>query len=207
MIPNALLPLKTVPLTSTGKVDRRRLRELGSSTFFDYQLDYRHEWLAPTSQQEKILCEVWAEVLNLPADSVSINVPFTRLGGDSISGMQVVSRCRARNLDISVESLLREQTVQLIARHSTAVAYVSPVAAKDIEGQIWQLSPIQQLFFEKHPQGHNHFNQSVRLRLRRRVLGHQLQKALQTIVIRHSMLRARFRQNLMWAGNIGNYYA
>lgn len=194
MIPNALLPLKTVPVTSTGKVDRRRLRELGSSTFFDYQLDDQHERLAPTSQQEKILCEVWAEVLNLPADSISINIPFTRLGGDSISGMQVVSRCRARNLDISVESLLREQTVQLIARHSSAATYVAPVAIKDVEGQAWQLSPIQQLFFDKHPQGHNHFNQSVRLRVRQRVPGHQLQKALQSIVIRHSMLRARFRQ-------------
>ena len=111
MIPNAFLPLKTVPLTSTGKVDRHRLRELGSLSYFDNQLDDQREQVVPSTQEEMILCEVLTEVLNLEVGRVSVNMSFTRLGGDSISGMQVVSRCRIRNLNISVEGLLREQTI------------------------------------------------------------------------------------------------
>ena len=64
-----------------------------------------------------------------------------------------------------------------------------------VEEQAWQLSPIQQFFFDKSPQGHDHFNQSFVLGLARRVPRHVLEEALQSSVNRHSMLRARFRQN------------
>lgn len=194
MIPSAYIPIEAIPMTVTGKTDRRQLRERGSLTYWGRQLNRQHKRLAPSNKIEMTLLEVWMEVLNLPAEAVSTDTPFTRLGGDSITGMQIVSWCRTRNIAIHVGDLLREQTIQKIARHCTPVTHVCPAEVEE-EERAWLLSPIQQMFFDLYPQGQNHFNQSFLLKLTRPVSGLTLKKTLQSVVARHSMLRARFRQN------------
>lgn len=193
MIPSGYIPIEAIPMTATGKVDRRLLRERGSLTYCDRQLTRQHERLTPSDRVETTLLEVWMEVLNLPAEAISTDTPFSRLGGDSITGMQVVSRCRARNIAIHLRDLLREQTIQQSARRCTPVAQVRPDTV-DEEERAWRLSPIQEMFFDIYPKGLNHFNQSLLLKLTRPVSGLALKKALEAVVTRHSMLRARFRQ-------------
>ena len=193
MIPGAYIPIKAIPMTATGKVDRRLLRERGSLTYRNRQLTRQHERLTPSNGVETTMLEVWMEVLNLSAEAISTDTPFAHLGGDSITGMQVVSRCRARNIAIHLPDLLREQTIRQSARRCTPVAQIGP-ATVDEEECAWRLSPIQQMFFEIYTEGLNHFNQSFLLKLTRPVSGLTLKKALDAIVARHSMLRARFRQ-------------
>ena len=193
MIPSAYIPIKAIPMTATGKADRRLLREKGSLTYCDSQLARQHERITPTNRVETTLLEVWMEVLNLPAEAISTDMPFARLGGDSITGMQVVSRCRARNIAIHLRDLLREQTIRQSARRCTPVAQVLPDTV-DEEERAWRLSPIQQMFFDIYTEGLNHFNQSLLLKLMRPVSGLTLKKVLEAVVARHSMLRARFRQ-------------
>lgn len=196
MIPSAYFPIEAIPMTATGKTDRRQLRERGSLTYRGRQLNRQRKRLAPSNKIEMTLLEVWMEVLNLPAEDVSTDTPFTRLGGDSITGMQVVSWCRTRNIALHLGDLLREQTIQKIARHCTYVAHVCPAEVEEEEEErAWLLSPIQQMFFDVYPQGQNHFNQSFLLKLTRPVSGITLKKTLRGVVARHSMLRARFRQN------------
>ena len=194
MVPSAYIPIEAIPMTATGKTDRRQLRERGSLTYWGRQLKRQRKRLAPSNKIEMTLLEVWMEVLNLPAEAVSTDTPFTRLGGDSITGMQVVSRCRTRNIAFRVGELLREQTIQKIARHCTPVAHVRPAEVEE-EERAWLLSPIQQMFFDVYPQGQNYFNQSFVLKLTRPVSGLTLKQTLQGVVARHSMLRARFRQD------------
>ena len=194
MIPSAYIPIEAIPMTSTGKVNRRLLRERGTLMYCDRQLSRQNEQLPPSNSVETTLLEVWMEIFSLPAEAISTDTTFSRLGGDSITGMQVVSRCRARNVAIQLRDLLREQTIQQSARRCTTVAQVRP-ATVDEEERAWRLSPIQQMFFDIFPKGLNHFNQSFLLKLTRPVSGPTLKKALEAIVARHSMLRARFRQN------------
>ena len=194
MIPSAYIPIEAIPMTASGKVDRRLLRERGSLTCCDRELARQHERLTPSNSVETTLLEVWMEVLNLLAEAISTDTPFWRLGGDSITGMQVVSRCRARKISILLRDLLREQTIRQSAHRCTLVAQVSP-AIVDKEERAWRLSPIQQMFFDIYPKGLNHFNQSLLLKLTRPVSGLTVKKSLETVVTRHSMLRARFRQN------------
>lgn len=194
MIPSAYIPIQAIPMTATGKTDRRSLRERGSLTYWDRQLNRQPKRLAPSNEMEMTLLEVWMEVLNLPAEAISTDTSFTRLGGDSITGMQVVSWCRARNIAIHVGDLLREKTIQHIARCCTPVAHVCPAAVEE-EERAWLLSPIQQMFFDIYQPSQNHFNQSFLLKLTRPVSGFTLKKTLQGVIARHSMLRARFRQN------------
>ncbi|MFJ9773543.1 amino acid adenylation domain-containing protein [Kitasatospora sp. NPDC101157] len=68
---------------------------------------------APRDEAERVLTEVWAEVLGHPA--VGIDDNFFELGGDSISSVQIVARAGARGLAFRVRDLLRNQTVRELA--------------------------------------------------------------------------------------------
>ncbi|MFD9691655.1 amino acid adenylation domain-containing protein [Kitasatospora sp. NPDC059088] len=68
---------------------------------------------APRDETERVLTEVWAEVLGRPA--VGIDDNFFELGGDSISSVQIVARAGARGLGFRVRDLLRNQTVRELA--------------------------------------------------------------------------------------------
>jgi hypothetical protein len=207
MVPTAYLLLETLPMTATGKVDRRRLREIGSAIYTTHSIhesSSSHAYIPPSSQLEAELQEVWADVLNLPLQSVSIDIAFTRLGGDSITAMQVVSRCRAKNLSISVGDILRSKTIEKLAPCSRPVKRALSFPQQCLDGSSWPLSPIQKMFFAYHPQGMNQFNQSFMLRLTAPVSVELLREAVDATVQRHPMLRARFRmiENGYWEQHI-----
>lgn len=71
----------------------------------------------------------------------------------------------ARNIAISVGDLLREQSIQRIARRSAPIAHTSPAAVEKVEERAWQLSPIQHMFSDSYLQSQNHFHQSLLLKL------------------------------------------
>lgn len=60
--------LERMPLGPTGKTDRRRLREIGSFNYGEIAAQRQGaQRIAPSSQMESPLLEVWMDVLNLPA--------------------------------------------------------------------------------------------------------------------------------------------
>ncbi|KAG6038311.1 putative NRPS-like protein biosynthetic cluster [Claviceps citrina] len=199
MIPSAYLPIETIPTTTSGKVDRRKLRDLGTTlNLAEVVMSNQRARTAPSNDAEVMLATIWAETLNLPYDSISIDVPFTKMGGDSISAMQVVSRSRTLGLQLTVSDVLRHLTIEKIAPHGQLLrsGIVTHGSQTEQDNQPWQLSPIQNMFFMAHPSGLNHYNQSFAFRLESTVTPTQLQAAAETLVSRHAMLRARFRRNV-----------
>ncbi|KAI1859371.1 hypothetical protein JX265_010374 [Neoarthrinium moseri] len=166
---------------------------------------------------EHALRDVWAEVLNVTALSISVTDGFARLGGDSITAMQVVSRCRAKHIRLTVADILGLQTVRGIAARCTSV---SPQAdalngtddGDDSElGQAWPPSPIQKLFLDGHRGNdhYTHFNQSFILKMRRSAPIDAIRKAALAVFERHPMLRAQFRRGTdgEWEQYVGPYDA
>ncbi|NPC83460.1 amino acid adenylation domain-containing protein, partial [Pyxidicoccus fallax] len=109
MVPSALVLLETLPLTPNGKVDRRALPEVSAER---PQLSVAFE--QPRTETEEVLAAVWADVLGL--DSVGSDDNFFALGGDSLRSIQIVARCRARGLELSVGELLEHQTIRELAQ-------------------------------------------------------------------------------------------
>lgn len=206
MIPSAYIPFDCFPLTGTGKLDRRGLRAAAAVKFWDHvggggEGDPAQS--VPTSEREENIIQIWSEVLNMPKHRISTGSPFTRLGGDSITAMQVVSRCRARNISLTVGDVLRLCTVKALALKSQAAPAASlsaktrlalAHASPEYTSQSWPLSPMQQLFFDAHPQGFNHYTQSFLLRVTRPITIDALRGSVTAVVKRHGMLRARFRR-------------
>ncbi|KAI9930841.1 Non-ribosomal peptide synthetase [Aspergillus wentii] len=198
MVPSAFLPVEEVPMTPTGKVDRRRLREDGKKMYW-HQLNAQSlpEQEGDESELEAKIHKVWSEVLNLPLSKIGLDSKFTRLGGDSITAMQTVSRCRSQNISIKVADILKLQTIRQVAQSSKPVQEkVKWHSIQANEYNAWPLTPIQQIFFDNNPQGMNHYTLSYIVKLARHTSHQELLAALIAITARHSMLRARFRRHM-----------
>ena len=66
-------------------------------------------YVAPRSEAERVLADVWAAVLGVQRVGVEDN--FFELGGDSILSIQVISRVRAAlGVEVSLRSLFTSPT-------------------------------------------------------------------------------------------------
>ncbi|MER6528571.1 amino acid adenylation domain-containing protein [Streptomyces sp. NPDC001508] len=105
MVPTAFVPLDRLPLTPNGKVDRAAL----PAPDFASRVSARE----PRTETERVLCELFAEVLGL--ERVGVDDGFFALGGDSIMSMQLASRARGAGLALTPRQVFEEKTPERLA--------------------------------------------------------------------------------------------
>ena len=195
MLPSIWLVFQSIPLLSSGKMDRKALmsaiqdisdveyaRWVGSGDVNENEMH--------ATEIENQLRLIWAQVLNLRPTQIGLSKQsFLSLGGDSISAMTVQSQCKKRNIGITVQDILRAKSIRHLSNFAETVARNTTYDEKIEED--FDLSPIQSLYFE-FPRDKGHFNQSFFLRMTKPVDPAVMHQAAKTIVNRHSMLRARF---------------
>jgi aryl carrier-like protein len=149
------------------------------------------------TQMEEKLQSIWAHVLNLP--HVALDQSFLAVGGDSISAMQVVGQCRKDGIGLGVQEVLRSRSIPQLAEAVKEIEHTSYESMEYFDEE-FDLTPIQSLYFQRPNEGRGHFNQSFYLQVKRRTTREEFQAAVEQLVARHSMLRARFSQSddLAW---------
>ncbi|MCY8377326.1 amino acid adenylation domain-containing protein [Bacillus inaquosorum] len=176
MLPARLIQIDSIPLTVNGKLDQKALPEPDKH-------DYIADDISPRNEIEKVMAEIWEELLDVEELGVSAN--FFELGGDSIKALQVCARLKQRGFETTVREMFEHQTLgELSARVRKAVNVIDQ---GPVEGEItW--TPIQQWFFSQSLEI-NHFNQSVMLYRTERFDEIALRKVLKSLVIHHDALR------------------
>lgn len=201
MVPTAFLPLARVPLRATGKLDRKLLQATASRMSLDEVQAYvapvaSGDPARPANEVETLLRECIAHVLNRSVGDVGLNDNFFFLGGDSIGAMALVTRCRHEGMAVTIPDIFRYKTIRRMAPR-VQKAHASVPAFKEKLMTPFALSPIQQAFFDRVPEGLLRYNQSFMVKLRQPL--EHVEKCIATIVERHSMLRARFlREGNAW---------
>lgn len=124
MVPTVYVPLNRFPLSSSGKLDRKTL-----TAFFyahleeirDLRLD--SELFAtlsslemPQDELQATLRTLWASILNLRENLLSIDDEFFLVGGDSISAIRLAGAARDAGLSLPVTDIIRNPTIRRMAQ-------------------------------------------------------------------------------------------
>jgi non-ribosomal peptide synthase protein (TIGR01720 family) len=151
----------------------------------------------PMVQRELEIRSIFGYVLNIPEASLGPKTSFFRIGGDSISAMQVATLCRAKGIHLTMQDILIHKTIARLATSTTVDSQSSLDLSTLTEeyGVPHQLSPIQTMFFDLIPDGNNLYDQSFYLKLKFNLLPERISDAITTITRRHSMLRAVFSKS------------
>ncbi|WP_369303278.1 amino acid adenylation domain-containing protein [Pseudomonas sp. N2-5-1-1] len=103
MVPAQWMLLDHMPLSPNGKLDRKALPKA------DAHLQVR-EYVAPSSELERQIAAIWAEVLDM--ERVGLNDNFFELGGHSLLATQVVVRLREQlHAEFDVKSIFTTPTL------------------------------------------------------------------------------------------------
>lgn len=86
MVPAIFTRVEAMPLSPSGKIDRKALAELP----VEFEFIREEAMVAAHNPFEKLLADVWADVLDLPQIGVEDN--FFALGGNSLKVMTVANR-------------------------------------------------------------------------------------------------------------------
>jgi len=109
MIPSAFVMLEELPLTPSGKVDRRALPAPDQNN-----TGSENVYVAPRTPVEKLLASMWEEVLGVTR--VGINDNFFELGGHSLRATQVVTHARELfQVELPLRSLFERPTIADVA--------------------------------------------------------------------------------------------
>ena len=187
MLPAALVALEELPVTANGKLDRSRLPAPGAVAAVG-----EAEKLAPRNAAEKLLADIWTEILGIREIGVHDN--FFELGGDSILVIQVVTRARLVGLSLQVRDLFDHQTIADLAALNRHAAETPDAAAPTAGGTVPLLPAQRWLLDRRLPEGH-HFNQAVFLAVSGPLDDLLLARAVGHLLAHHDALRARFTQD------------
>ncbi len=189
MVPSAFVALETFPLTANAKID---LKALPAPEYQKHEKTY----VAPQTETEKILCEIWEKVLKI--ERVGIYDNFFELGGHSLLATQVVSRLRSHyQVELPLREFFKTPVVLELAKciklesmkHGTL-----PLIPQPRQGRIPLSFAQQRLWFidQLNPQSAL-YNIPLALKLKGTLNLKALQRALNNLIKRHEVLRTSIK--------------
>jgi non-ribosomal peptide synthase protein (TIGR01720 family) len=188
-IPATFVALDRLPMTASGKIDRRALPAPV------VEANARGGFVAPQTLVAKTLAEIWSAVLNV--ERIGLHDNFFELGGDSILSLQIVARARQAMLHLTPKDIFQHQTIAELAP-VVSQATVQPVEQGPVTGQV-PPTPIQCWFFERNLANPHHYNQAMLLQASQPIDPQLLQEAIRALLNHHDALRLRFQfQNDTW---------
>ncbi|MFL5381523.1 MAG: amino acid adenylation domain-containing protein, partial [Longimicrobiaceae bacterium] len=192
MVPAAFVPLERLPLTPSGKLDRRALPapELASA---------EERYVAPRTPVEEVLAEIWAEMLRL--ERVGVEESFFELGGHSLLATRVVSRVRELfGVELPLRALFEGPTVaELAVRVEELRRAGLPVLPPVVPAGRTRALPLsfaqERLWFiDRLEPGSAVYNLPLAWRLGGALDEAALERSLSEIVRRHESLRTVFAE-------------
>ncbi|HET7462017.1 MAG TPA: amino acid adenylation domain-containing protein, partial [Longimicrobium sp.] len=190
MVPGAVVVLDALPLTPSGKVDRRALPAPGAADAGSF--------VAPRTPAEELLAGIWADVLGVRG--VGADGHFFHLGGHSLLATRAISRVRqAFGVEVPLRALFEAPTparlaARIAALRGTGAAAPPPLLAVPRDGSPLPLSFAQQRlwFIDRLEPGSSTYNLPLAVRTRVRLDAGALERALAEVVRRHEALRTVF---------------
>jgi len=192
MVPASLVALDQLPLLPNGKINRRSLALMAAPVI---ELNISQE---PQSEDEEILAAIFADALK--RKHIGTHENFFAAGGHSLLTVQVLSRVReVFSVELPLRSLFDTATVAGLIRQIREVRRSTSLDIPAIQRGSQQALPLsfaqQRLWFlERLQPGSTAYNMQFGVRIRGPLNKDALQQSLNTIVLRHEVLRTTFQE-------------
>lgn len=183
MIPQHFVLLEHLPITSNGKVDKKAVLTAVQEQGWDDEDSYE----APQTAGERLLVDIWKEVLSRKVVSVSDN--FFHIGGDSIKAIQISSRVHRAGRELTLKDIFE---YPVLKDQAAALKNVSSIPDQGpIEGAV-PFTPIQRRFLNRKLTTQHHYNQAILVSLQEDLNETTLGKIFQHLQDHHDALRMVF---------------
>nr|AHZ65449.1 peramine synthetase [Epichloe coenophiala] len=131
MVPTVSFWMETLPMTPTGKMDRRMLRKIGSSFSAEQLAEARAgrrdgPKRQPTCEMEERMRNIWARVLGMLPQDIHLESNFFHLGGDSIASMRAVAYARRLGIQVTVAHVFQHPSLHDLAKNCSQTLARSP---------------------------------------------------------------------------------
>ena len=189
MVPSYYVQLEKLPLNSNGKVDKNSLPE--------HKLQNVEAYVAPTTETEKKLVEIWEEVLKIDSTLIGTTINFFDLGGQSLKLVFLANRIRETfNVSLSLTRLITNKNIQELAKDietSLQEEYVNIPKAENRE--YYPLSSTQKKFYFLHQLDKTStvYNQLQAFILKGRVDKAKLTEAFREVIAHHEIFNVNFK--------------
>ncbi|UII33620.1 condensation domain-containing protein [Fulvivirga ulvae] len=184
MHPGLLIPLKSIPLLSNGKVDIKALEKIQP---------LKTESAEPSNETEAKLLAIWKTVLD--EDNISVTDNFLRIGGNSISLMKLIGRIyREFGVRLTLGNALKNLTIRQQAGKVQELNQDSVfVISKVQSGARFPLSKNQErMFFEAESNTGISYNLPIAWTISEGVQIDKVEEVFNQIIERHEAFRTSF---------------
>jgi amino acid adenylation domain-containing protein/non-ribosomal peptide synthase protein (TIGR01720 family) len=181
MIPSCFVQMDKMPLTPSGKTDRKALPEPEMGITGE-------EYVPPEDETQGNLTEIWQDVLGI--DKIGVTDNFFMIGGDSIKAIQIAARLKKYRLELKIDDLFLNPTIKELATHVKAAGRV--IDQGTVEGEV-PFTPIQHWFFRRNFTGGHHFNHSLILYRQAGFRETFIEKIFDKLTLHHDALRMVYK--------------
>jgi len=197
MRPASFLLLSKLPLTPSGKLDRRAL-----PTPSREEAIAKHAFVKPSTPTQKRLCAIWSDVLGI--ERIGLTEDFFLLGGHSLLATKMVSRIREEfQLGLPLRTVFEYPTVAgqaeqidlLDANRDTTTKQNICIPLVRRENLPLSFAQTRLWFLDRLEPNNPAYNIVVGFRMEGCLHRSALEQSLQEIVKRHEVLRTTFSQD------------
>jgi amino acid adenylation domain-containing protein/non-ribosomal peptide synthase protein (TIGR01720 family) len=202
--PDQVIPVRDIPKTTSGKVQRFKLAELYKNGQFEQVMQElttciaaqsgNEVFIAAGNETEEKLAGIWSQVLQ--HRNFGATTDFFEIGGNSLKGAQILSLIhREFNVNLDYTALFEKQTIREMA---DAIVNAAPapfeVIQKIPEAASYELSPSQKrlYYFWELDKSAVAYNIPLALRVSGSLDVEKLERAFGSLVKKHESLRTKF---------------
>lgn len=132
MIPSMWMVMDTLPVTSTGKLDKKGLPEVDMKCLNDA------EYIAPQSRVEISMARIWKDLLGL--EKISTQDNFFNLGGDSLLAIRMVHALHKEfGLLVPIEVVFQSSSVSKLSEYIETVLSNNDMLNNEVEFDIYDV--------------------------------------------------------------------
>ena len=191
MIPSLIKVIDKIPLTSNGKVDKKKLPDIKVERENAVKV-----YIPPKNDKEEKLIAIWQDILKV--EKIGIKDNFFELGGHSLLVTQLIARVRdILDFELPVKTIFEKPTVEELAKELENLETqrkIPPLVKLDNKKNMPLSFNQQRLWFlEQLNPGQTIYNMQNAMKIKGEVNLDNLENAIKYVVNKQELLRTTFK--------------